>query len=122
MEDEHTTTYFPTPALFFAAFRSFSLFRYSQGGTGSASRRAFRSTLPQPDGKSANMAEVVSATPPKAPCRALRARFGRGGIPKREGLNALTAAGPSSSVQTEAGNTREPAPRTLVGRRNRLDV
>ena len=45
--------------------------------------------------KSANMAEVVSATPPKAPCRAPRARFGRGGIPKREGLNALTAAGPN---------------------------
>ena len=45
--------------------------------------------------KSANMAEVVSATPPKAPCRAPRARFGRGGIPKREGLNALTAKGPS---------------------------
>ena len=32
--------------------------------------------------KSANMAEVVSTTPPKAPCRAPRARFGRGGIPQ----------------------------------------
>ena len=71
--------------------------------------------------KSANMAEVVSATPPKAPCRAPRARFGRGGIPKREGLNALTAAGPSSSVQTEAGNPRRPAPPALVGREKRLD-
>ena len=71
--------------------------------------------------KSANMTEVVSATPPKAPCRAPRARFGRGGIPKREGLNALTAAGPSSSVQTEAGNPREPAPSALVGREKRLD-
>ena len=60
--------------------------------------------------KSANMTEVVSATPPKAPCRAPRARFGRGGIPKREGLNALTAAGPSSSI-------REPRPGIYGNRR-----
>ena len=76
--------------------------------------------------KSANMAEVVSATPPKAPCRAPRARFGRGGIPKREGLNALTATGPSipsanrgrESTETSASNTRRPgkAPRQARSR------
>lgn len=76
--------------------------------------------------KSANMAEVVSATPPKAPCRAPRARFGRGGIPKREGLNALTAAGPSipsanrgrESTGTITSNARRPggAPRQAGSR------
>ena len=76
--------------------------------------------------KSANMAEVVSATPPKAPCRAPRARFGRGGIPKREGLNALTAAWTSlpsanrgrESTGTGASSTRRPgkAPRQARSR------
>jgi hypothetical protein len=67
-----------------------------------------------PSVKSANMAEVVSATPPKAPCRAPRARFGRGGIPKREGLNALAAAGRAFHPRTEAGNPRRPAPREAI--------
>ena len=74
--------------------------------------------------KSANMAEVVSATPPKAPWRAPRARFGRGGIPKHEGLNALTAAGPSipsanrgrESTETGASSTLRPGKATRQAR------
>ena len=79
-----------------------------------------------PSVKGANMAEVVSATPPKAPCRAPRARFGRGGIPKREDLNALAAAGPSiasanrgrESTETVTSNARRPgeAPRQAGSR------